>query len=167
MIAYLLRHGEAEDIGPHGARSDAERRLTTEGRERLRRAARTWRRLVGEVDRLYSSPLVRAKETADEFAEAVRYRGKREELACLVPEADPEVVAQLILADATRGLGSVVFVGHEPHLGATLALLLQGHGSIPLKKGMLVGVEVEGAAAPTSRLVCCLTTKLAGKFEDA
>ena len=166
MIVYLLRHGEAEDVGPHGARSDAERRLTAEGRERLLRAAPTWRRLVGDVDRVYSSPLIRARETADVFAEAVRFHGKRGELAGLVPEADPDDVARVILADATEGLTSVAFVGHEPHLGGTLAMLLVGRGSIPFKKGMLVGVELAGKTAPTSRLLCCVTTKLASKLGE-
>lgn len=164
MIVYLLRHGEAEDIGPRGARSDNERRLTAEGRERLRRCAVSWRRVVGAVDCVYTSPLVRARQTAEEFAAAVRHEDAPEELACLVPEADPDEVAQVLLADAAQQLDAVALVGHEPHLGSTLGLLLAGRGSIPLKKGMLVGVELEGSTATNCRLVCCISSKLAERL---
>lgn len=165
MIVYLLRHGEAEDIRPGGARSDAERRLTKDGAERLRRAAPVWCQCVGQVDRVYVSTLIRARQTGEIFAEAVQHRGELLVSDWLVPEADPDVAAKMAVADAVAGNDCIAFVGHEPHLGELLARLLLGRGSIPFKKGMLVGVELLGTTATSGRLVCCLTTKLASRID--
>jgi len=158
---YLLRHGDAEE---GGAGSDAERRLTEDGRSALQRAQPTWQRVVGRVDRIYTSPLVRAKETAKVFAEAVGFTAAFEEVDCLAPDAEPEGVARLVLADAADGRGAVAFVGHEPNLGQVLAFLLQGQGAIPLEKGMVVGVRMESGTSLGGRLLCCLGSSLAAEL---
>ena len=165
MIIYLLRHGEAEDVGPGGARTDAERRLTENGKERLRRAAPTWRRAVESLDAIYVSPLVRARETAVYLADAARCPEPAQVREFLTPESDPAAAVRLILADATAGRSAIALVGHEPHLGDLLGELLGAHGAVPFKKGMLVGVELEGVAAAVSRLVLCLSSKLASRLD--
>ena len=63
MKLYFLRHGIAEDQGPGGA--DAERRLTEEGTGEMRGVARGIRELDLDLDRILSSPLVRAQQTAE------------------------------------------------------------------------------------------------------
>jgi phosphohistidine phosphatase SixA len=94
----------------------------------------------------------------------VRHRSELLVSDWLVPEADPDVAAQAVVADAAAGNKAIAFVGHEPHLGELFARLLFGRGAIPLKKGMLVGVELDSAAAARGRLVCCLSAKLAGRL---
>lgn len=166
MIVFLLRHGEAEDIGPGEARTDDARRLTEAGRERLVRAGRAWRRCVGQPDAIHTSPLVRARQTAEVLAQAVRFEPEPTVSDWLVPEADPEAAARCAIAETLAGRDSLVFVGHEPHLGELLARLLLGGGAIPLKKGMLVGVELDSPVAASGRLVCCLSAKLAATVGD-
>ncbi|MEZ5967225.1 MAG: phosphohistidine phosphatase SixA [Planctomycetota bacterium] len=165
MIVYLLRHGEAEGIGSTAARTDADRQLTSEGRQRLQQAKHAWRRCVGSVDRVYASTLVRAKQTSTEFARALDYAGTIEIADWLTPEADPDLAVRHALAEAAAGRDSIAFVGHQPHLGDVLGRLLVGHGSIPLKKGMLVGVELDGPASASGHLVCCLSAKIAGRLD--
>lgn len=167
MIVYLLRHGEAEGIGAGAAHSDAARRLTNDGKRRLEQAAASWRRCVGDIDRVYTSPLVRARQTAVVFAEALGHRQALQECEWLLPEAEPELAARVALADAAADCNNIAFVGHEPHLGELLAMLLLGRGAIPLKKGMLVGIELQGPTVASGRLVACLTTKLAGRLEGS
>jgi len=58
---WLLRHGEAE---PHDARPDADRRLTDRGREQARMAGRALAALKVQVHLCFTSPKVRARETA-------------------------------------------------------------------------------------------------------
>jgi len=58
---WLLRHGEAE---PHDARPDAERRLTERGVEQSRAAGRALARLELPVHLVFTSPKVRARDTA-------------------------------------------------------------------------------------------------------
>lgn len=105
--------GQADELRP----------LTKEGRRRTERVARGLVEVVPAVDRLVSSPLIRAAETA-----AILARAWSEipvlTLPALAPGGDPnEVVAWL----QSGGHGaSVAAVGHEPDLGELLALLVTG-----------------------------------------
>lgn len=162
MLIHLLRHGIAEDAGP--GRADHERALTDEGWKRLERSGPTWRRLVEPPPLMLVSPLRRAQETAQAFADAVRFRGERRLEEALVPNAPPSLALHLIEAEALSQTASIVLVGHEPHLGYLLGALLTGHPRqpIPLKKGMLVGVETESPASLVATLRFVVSSKLAG-----
>jgi phosphohistidine phosphatase len=165
MHIYLLRHGIAEDPGP--GVDDTERALTEEGRKRLRRAAPAWRSLLNTPDVVFVSPLRRARETATAFAEAVRFGGELCIESALVPEAPPSLAASLLEAESLSGTKAVALIGHEPHLGYLLGQLLTGHPrqAIPLKKGMLVGVETESVASLVGSLRIVLGQRAAAKFE--
>src|SRR5579863_3087078 len=63
MDLYILRHAIAEERNPSGR--DSERRLTEEGREKMRNAAKGMKALELEFDLILSSPYARAKETAE------------------------------------------------------------------------------------------------------
>lgn len=162
MHIYLLRHGIAEDAGPGVA--DHDRALTDEGWRRLRRAAATWRRLATTPDVLLTSPLRRARQTAEVLAEAVRFAGETRVDDALVPNAPASLAMNLLEAESLSGTAAVAIVGHEPHLGYLLGALLTGHARqpIPLKKGMLVGIETESPASLVGNLRFALTQKLAG-----
>jgi len=67
MRIVLLRHGIAEK---KGGKPDEKRRLTDEGNEKMRGIARGLARLLPGAEALYSSPLVRATETAQWIARA-------------------------------------------------------------------------------------------------
>ncbi|MEO6597896.1 MAG: phosphohistidine phosphatase SixA [Planctomycetota bacterium] len=164
MHIYLLRHGIAQDAGP--GVTDRDRALTEEGWKRLRRAASTWRELVETPDVVLVSPLKRAQESASVLAEACGLGGELRTESALVPEAPPGLAINLLQAEAFSGTKSVAVVGHEPHLGYLLGLLLTGHPRqpIPLKKGMLVGVETESAASLVAGLRFALTQKAAAQF---
>ncbi|MCA8976412.1 MAG: histidine phosphatase family protein [Planctomycetes bacterium] len=146
MLIYLLRHGVAED--GFGI-DDAERALTEDGWRKLRDAAPAWRRLVEDLDVVVQSPLRRARETAAVLLEAVGGDPKLRTEAMLEPGADPQLAMEFLLAELRSSTDGIALVGHEPHLGALLGLLLTGreHSAVPLKKGMLVAVEL---ARPTS-----------------
>lgn len=146
MHVYLLRHGAAAPGTP--GRTDAERPLTEPGVRDLRAACRIYAALMEPIEILVSSPLLRARQTAEILAAALPATPRRREAGELEPGADPDRALRLAQASALEG-ASVAFVGHEPHLGGLLgALLLGGRGSaIPLRKGMMVAVEV---AEPTS-----------------
>jgi phosphohistidine phosphatase len=147
MHIYLLRHGIAEDGGP-GLR-DRDRALTDEGWKRLRKAAPAWRRLCELPEVVLVSPLRRAHETASVFCEALPGHGTLRTETALVPEAEVLAAARLLEAEQLAGTRSIALIGHEPHLGYLLGLLLTGHPrqSVPLKKGMLVGLETGSAAS--------------------
>src|SRR6185436_7907143 len=66
MRVYLLRHGIAEPAT--GGMSDFDRQLTDEGRAELDAIARGLLRLKVHPDRNLSSPLIRARQTAEAVA---------------------------------------------------------------------------------------------------
>lgn len=161
MWIYLLRHGIAEDQRP--GQTDDERALTEQGWRRLRRAAPAWASLVADLDVLLTSPLRRARETATVLAEAGGFDGELRVAEALSPSAAPALALAMLEAELLSGTGSVAVVGHEPHLGYLLGALLTGHPrvSVPLKKGMLVGVEANSPTSIVADLRFCLSQKAA------
>lgn len=125
-MIYLLRHGDAED----GDRDDAARRLTAKGERQARAAGVALAALGAAIDACFTSPKVRATETA--------------RLACETLGLKPETAAELrgggfdALALAA-GRGEVLLVGHEPDLSAEVARLTGAHAK--LKKGGLAIVD--------------------------
>jgi len=119
----LLRHGIAEDrLEGH---DDDQRRLTPEGRERT---AQVIERLVGldlTCDLVLSSPLVRARQTA-ELAVAAALAPELELAAALAPLADPLPLLERWLGPLSPrpGWRRLALVGHEPDLSTLAALLI-------------------------------------------
>lgn len=162
MLLLVLRHGEAEDAGPR--RGDSSRRLTPKGRGRLERACRGLVRALEEemgvaaeaihLAGMASSPLVRAVQSADVLAAALRARGasagERETLDALVPLADPREALGWLAATASAGGELAAVVGHEPHLGRLVSLLVSGRDAsrVRLRKGGAALLDVGDAARP-------------------
>ena len=161
MIVWLLRHGVAADPTP--GQADAQRPLTAEGVERLRRAGKGYKRVVGGLDLLLASPLLRAQQTAQLFAKALHATVPIVTAPELVPDARPLAALERLQCELQAGRTDIACVGHEPQLGCLLGLLLTGseRAPIPLKRGMLVGVDVESSASMLGRLVFAASQRLA------
>ena len=141
MTFYVVRHAIAEDAPPGG--DDASRRLTTEGRRKMRGVVRGLRIVGVEPDVILTSPLIRAVETADIVVAGLRGAPGPRSLDALTPDVAAEDTLK-----ALRMFGrnqQVMVVGHEPNLSNVLALLLTGASdgmSIELKKGACAAVEL-------------------------
>src|SRR6188472_2355125 len=110
MKVYVMRHGPAEDDSPTGR--DADRALTTSGRDRTRSVARALVEGDEAPVQIISSPLVRALQTAEIVAAAASVDPVevRREIA---PGGDSvALIAELVRAGKRR----VMLVGHEPDL---------------------------------------------------
>lgn len=134
---WLLRHGEAE---PHDARPDAERRLTPRGERQARDAGAALAKLGVELAAAYTSPRVRARDTA--------------RLACESLGVEPAVVEALsggwdaegardLLAGHDDG-DAILAVGHEPDFSQVVHDVTGGR--VDLKKGGLAALRVDGSA---------------------
>jgi len=165
MKVYLLRHGNAEDHSVSGR--DEDRELTRDGIEKLERASRGWQRVVGPIDRVFSSPLIRARQTAEILHRAAGVSEPIAQAPELVPHARPLDALQTLQAELQAGAEGVACVGHEPHMGCLLGLLLTGnqHAPIPFKKGQLVVVKVDSGASLAGRLCESLTQKAAAALD--
>lgn len=140
MEIYLLRHGIAEDAGP-GMR-DADRALTPKGRKKLRDVLERGRAAGIAPSLIVSSPLVRARQTAELAAEILGYTDPVIQTEALVPESSPQKVwAEIRLH---KDAGQLLLAGHEPLFSAVYAFLLSSPGLlVDVKKGSLGRIDLE------------------------
>lgn len=160
MKLLLVRHAIAVPSGTADI-ADDERPLTKRGRKRFRKTARGLARIVPPPDLLLTSPLPRARETADIAAEAWgRVTPTPEPLLAGAPPA------RLLAALAThREKDLVALVGHEPGLSELLARLVGGDAErVPFKKGSAALIEMEEGGSGLGRLVWFLPPRLLRKL---
>lgn len=140
MILYFLRHGKA---GSPSRGDDDARQLTTAGTDALRRASSLWQRVNLRPDVILSSPLARARQTAELVTEAIGGEVLLDDR--LRPGASWGDLARAMSdhPDARR----VLFVGHEPDLSSAIAHLT-GAASVRMRKGGLACVEFYGIPEP-------------------
>jgi phosphohistidine phosphatase len=138
MLCYFLRHGPAGDAAKwEGA--DFDRPLTQDGIKRIAREAKTIAALELELDAIITSPLVRARQTAEIVADELKLRDRlRQDDRVGLGFSAARLAA--ILADH-EDASAIMLVGHEPSMSSTVGALIGG-GEIDLKKGALACVEV-------------------------
>lgn len=143
MEVILMRHGRAAERGAFAGR-DEERPLTDDGIRRLRRALPGLLSIVPHLDRVVSSPLLRAWQTAAVVADG--YSLPLEELPALAPGSGPEVLTEWL---ARQSDGMLLLVGHEPDLGRLASWYLTGSDEsfLPMKKGAICLLHFEGKPA--------------------
>lgn len=139
----LVRHAIAADRGPEFP-DDRLRPLTPAGTARWRKAVAGLRALQVEVDLVLTSPLVRARETADLLAAGLEGKPAVEETAALAPGAEAAAITQVI-ARIGRRHRRLALVGHEPDLGELAARLLRARGALEFKKGAVCRIDVDVA----------------------
>ncbi len=156
MRVYFLRHGKAEDRETWRGR-DADRPLTAEGEEELRRSAKRLSALDLGLDLIVTSPLVRALKTAEIVSDELGLVGRLVEDDRLAPGFDLRHLEQILAAHSSHG--AVMVIGHEPDFSDTIAELIGG-GDLAMKKGGLARVDVTAPASGGGRLVWLLTPPL-------
>jgi len=140
MELIIVRHGIAQDRGAPGVRRDADRALTEEGIRRTREAARGLRVLGIRPGCIATSPLVRARETADILGEVLAPDVSVETCKELAGGGD---LHKLVRWTAKRDAEQVMLVGHMPDVADLCALLLS--------RGRDLDMVFKKAAA------CCVT----------
>lgn len=156
MRLLIVRHAIAEDRAP--GLSDAERALTPEGISKFERAAAGLARIVDRPDAVLTSPLKRARQTA-EIAARAWGRVEPRELDAL---AGGTIAPLAKAVDACPGDATVVLVGHEPHVSELLARLIGSRDGdrASFKKGAAALVELEDGLEDGGRLVWFLPPKV-------
>jgi phosphohistidine phosphatase len=132
---WLLRHGEAE---PHDARPDADRRLTDRGREQSRVAGCALAALKVQVHLCFTSPKVRARDTAVLACEPLGV----EAIDHAALFAGFDVTDALELLAAAGPDQRLLVVGHEPDFSQVVHDLTGAR--IDLKKGGIAAVRLDG-----------------------
>ncbi|MBV8198712.1 MAG: histidine phosphatase family protein [Candidatus Eremiobacteraeota bacterium] len=159
MNCYFLRHGIAVDSAEwHG--SDDDRPLTAEGSTRMEREAKAIAELLPDLELIVTSPLVRARQTAQFVAERLRLRNVVEDGR--IAHGFNARACQAILT-AHPDAESVMLVGHEPSMSATIGHMI-GDGNVELKKAALAGVELAERTSTSGTLIFLIPPKVLAKW---
>jgi len=145
-FVVFFRHGLAEDHAMD--KPDGDRSLTADGHAKTKRAARGLEEIFPEADTLFSSPLLRAMQTALWLAKAYDGKVKIQVTDALLPNADPAKLAELVASQKGR---NILVVGHEPHLTAAFAHFVGTSGTLraDLKKAGCIGIRLDEAGVGT------------------
>jgi phosphohistidine phosphatase len=147
MDCLFFRHGiacERQDWeGP-----EQDRPLTDKGAKRTRQAGKGLLNLHIAPTHILTSPLARARETAEILQGLFRPRLIVRICDELVPEAAPDKLFTLL--DTLPQDSVVLCIGHEPHLSLAAGILLTGKPSagLSLKKAGACLIHVEIAIRP-------------------
>jgi phosphohistidine phosphatase len=137
---YLIRHGLAEERGEAWP-DDNKRPLTDEGMARMRKAARGLARLGVAIDVILSSPLVRARQTADLVAGGLDPRPSLVNVDSLAPDGSyAAIVADL---EKHGRKPRLALVGHEPLIGELAARLIGSRHALEFKKGAICRIDLD------------------------
>ncbi len=151
MRLYFLRHGLADRSAWNGP--DFERPLTPQGMARMHAEGRKLAAIGLKIDRILTSPLRRARQTAEITAEHLH--APLEVEARLAPGFDIRRLEQIL--DEHPG-ETLLLVGHEPDCSMTVGALIGG-GGVVCKKGSLARVDLYTLHPPRGALVWLLPPK--------
>jgi len=142
MELYLIRHADAAPLGEGGITADEDRPLTDKGREQLKALASGLKRFGVILDTIMTSPLVRAKQTAEGVLENW---GSPAPSLHMVDELAPQGNRRKLAKELRRhGEGSIALVGHEPDLSQFAGWLIGSRKSrLELAKGGVAHVHFD------------------------
>jgi phosphohistidine phosphatase len=153
----LVRHAAAVPRGTPGI-ADDRRPLTPKGKAKFMVAAKGLARIARRPDALLTSPLPRARTTAEILGRAFRR---------IEPTIEPALAGEsleaIVAALGSRAHGATVaIVGHEPTLSALLARMLgAAHGErLALKKGGAALVDLPDGPSGSGQLLWFLKPKV-------
>jgi phosphohistidine phosphatase len=137
MYLYFLRHGEAD--WPNWSKPDDERPLTERGKKEIQKVADFLKLLDVSLDHVVTSPLPRAKQTAEIVAD--RLKLKLREDKTLEPGFDQAGLKRILQKHADSPL---MLVGHEPDF--TRAIRALSDATLKLSKGGIALLDVDSAS---------------------
>jgi phosphohistidine phosphatase len=137
---YVIRHGLAEERGEAWP-DDTKRPLTDEGSLRLRKSARGLIRMGVAFDVILTSPLIRARQTAEAFAAAFSSRPPIVAVDSLAPDGSYQALLGDLEKQSRRT--HIALVGHEPSIGEVAAKLAGSRHAFAFKKGAVCRVDVD------------------------
>ncbi len=167
MRLYIVRHAIALPHGAPGIRDD-DRPLTEEGIKKMRQAAEGLRNLDYVPDLLLTSPLVRARQTADILIEAFGKKFEVKIAPALAPSGSRKDLYRQLSQYAGK-LQSLMLVGHQPSLGEIAGEIAWGSPEhfVDLKKGGACAIEIESTeGVPKGTLISLLTPSILRKVLD-
>ena len=150
---YFLRHGKAM-ARADWRDDDGLRPLTEEGERLLVAESPAIGRYTRGLELILTSPLARARRTAEIVAGELRMEHLLHDDAGLGHGLDAGVLRGIVAVHP--GVSSLMVVGHEPDFSLTIAELIGG-GRVDMRKGGLARVDVRGPGLDGGVLAWLLT----------
>lgn len=148
---YLVRHGIAAERGAEWP-DDTKRPLTHKGIARMQQIVGGLAGLGVELELILTSPLLRARQTADLIHQGLGGSTPLEETTTLAPGGAPADLIALLRSKPKAA--AIALVGHEPDLGQLAAFLVGAHAPFVFKKGGICRIDFERMPpAPPGQLV--------------
>ncbi len=147
MELLIVRHAIAFERNRQRWRDDAARPLSPAGMRRARKAAAGLKEFSRAPDRVLTSPLVRARQTAQILTDVAGW--PQAEVASELSPGEPAPAILTLLGRNRVKLAAVI--GHQPGLGYLLAACLLGDGGplpIEMKKNAVACISFEGSPRP-------------------
>jgi phosphohistidine phosphatase len=156
MDLFLIRHAEAAPLGD-GVKDDAERPLTPAGAAQCELLAKALQCLGIRLDRVATSPLLRARQTAERLlADWPAPLPQLDECDALAPGGKTRKLARYLWK---KGAGSVALVGHMPDLAEHAAWLIGSKkAQLEIAKAGAAYIECEKLPAKGSGMLTWLIT---------
>lgn len=142
MELYLIRHGIAEDRAKYNL--DQDRPLTEQGIQKTNQIAQRLNHLGVQFDLILTSPLLRAKQTA-QIIQRAGLSQKIEVFRPLTPEGNFQDWLNWWLNSLYNNENSkLALVGHQPNLGNWAETLLWGSqtNNLVVKKAGIIGLNL-------------------------
>jgi len=155
---WLLRHGEAV---PHDSKPDHERELTARGERQALAAGAALARLGIEFDACYTSPKVRARQTAELTCQALGIEPVDE--ASIGEDFDRDDAIALLRAHGDDA--RVLVVGHEPDFSQVVHDLTGGR--VDFKKGAIAAVREQRGSGELTVMLRPRELESIAREEDA
>ena len=140
LSIYLVRHGLAAERGAAWP-DDGKRPLVPRGVERLREETAALKAMAITFDAILTSPLTRAKQTADVLAAGLSPHPSVQIIASLAPGGSYAAFLADLGKHSKRS--HVACVGHEPDLGQLAARLIGAKRAIEFKKGAICRIDLD------------------------
>lgn len=159
MLITFLRHATAEEGSL--SKADADRSLIDKGEKQVKRLAAFCQANQLIPGTIYSSPLLRAQQTATILNERLP--------GCPVPQIvdwlGTDTSVSTLLSElsklAEQALDDVWLVGHEPDFSEFIArVLATAPYNIVVKKASLTRLDVDFSDVPTARLLWSVPNSL-------
>ncbi|HEX9615305.1 MAG TPA: phosphohistidine phosphatase SixA [Bacteroidota bacterium] len=136
MLLYFLRHGDAIESPYY---HDSERPLSDLGKRQIQTVAQFFKLTRKQVELVLSSPLGRARETADILQQTLKAHPTMTTEALLSGSEVRNLLNEMNLHKSE----SMLLVGHEPQLSSAISVLTGGdeHFRVEMRKASLACVE--------------------------
>jgi phosphohistidine phosphatase len=140
MNLYLVRHSDAEKM--QAGKKDSDRRLSKDGKDRIKRVAIRWIYFMKTLDFICTSPYLRAVETAELIAECFEYKGEIINDNILSAGSYTKDLIELV---NSLGGDNILIVGHQPDLSEHVSNLISSNGAlVDFRKATIAKISFNG-----------------------